>query len=224
MTQGPRPAVSRRLAAVMTAPVGLAGELMSTAFVRDVTRAANSAGWHWNPRRRVDASAAWIADEVRVYGVTGIREEHFVARVEERGEEQEHGGRGAGRDENLIGRDGDAVASAVVIGDGLAEGQDAQAVGIARAAVLESPLGRLPHHGRRVEVRLAKLEVDDVFALPLELLRALEDLHGQKGLDHLGAAGGHGRLRSRRASRRRARTICPSIRGPSRSTSTFEPG
>src|SRR5882724_11682067 len=49
---------------------------------------------------------------------------------------------------------------------------------VGRPAV-ERPLRRLADVGRRVEVRLSDLEVDDLLALPLEGLRARQDLEGR---------------------------------------------
>src|SRR6185503_5879863 len=113
----------------------------------------------------------------------------------------------------------------VVLGDGLAQGQDAERVDVARMAVLERLLGRLTDHRRRLEIRLAVLEVDDVGTRPLQRLRALEHLHREKGLDLPSAPRDH-RLPfpPSRESRIRAATICASMRGPSVKTPTLEPG
>src|SRR5262249_23479706 len=126
--------------------------------------------------------------------------------------------------EDLVGGDRHPVAGEIALGDGLAQGHEPEAVGIPRAAVLEGFLGRFSDHGRRVEVGLAELEVDDVGALPLQLLGALEDLDGEERLDGAGASSDHGETRGRPARRRRVARICRTMRGPSRSTVTLEPG
>src|SRR3970040_185844 len=107
----------------------------------------------------------------------------------------------------------------VVLRDGLPQRHQPQAVRVARPAVLERLLGRLADHRRRVEVGLAELEVDDVLALALELLRPLEDLDGKKGLDGVRALRRHCRARARRAA-----SIWPGLRGPSLNPPPFEPG
>src|SRR2546422_4571113 len=99
----------------------------------------------------------------------------LVARVEEVAEEEEHRRRGPRGHEDLVRRDADAVRRRVVRGDRLAQGEDAEAVRVARAAVLDRLLDRLTDHRRRLEVRLAELEVHDVHARALECLRPFSD-------------------------------------------------
>jgi hypothetical protein len=98
-----------------------------------------------------------------------------------------------------------------VLGDRLTQREDSEGVGVAGAPVLERLLGRLADDRRRLEVRLAELQVDDVDPLPLEGLGALEDLDGQERLDLLRTARepaprspGDCWAGGRRASRRRA--------------------
>src|SRR5436853_515393 len=103
-------------------------------------------------------------------------------------------------------------------------------------AVLDRSLRRLLNGRRCLEVRLAELEVDDVDALALERLGALEHLDGEEGVDGLhpareshqraragGGAGDAGavmpapgdgaRAGSARASRARGAAPRPSRRG-----------
>ena len=141
--------------------------------------------------RHVDRHAARELHELRIAGVVGVGEDHLVARVDQRAEEQQHRGRGARGHQDLVRRYRHAVAGVVVLGDRLAQRQDPEGVGVAGAPVLERLLGRLADDGRRVEVRLPELQVDDVDPLPLEGLGALEDLDGQERLDLLGAARDH---------------------------------
>jgi hypothetical protein len=166
--------------------------------------------------------------EPHEFGITGImrvRQDHLVAALEQGAEEQQHGRRRPRSDEDLVGRDAHPVARLVVLGDGLAQGQDAEGVRVAGAPVLEGLLGGFADDRRRLEVGLAELEMDHVGPLALEGLGALEHLHGQEGLDLLRPAGDHPPAsRAARAIRRRAATICASMRGPSLSTPTLEPG
>src|SRR5713226_2105132 len=103
-----------------------------------------------------------------------------------------------------------------MLGDRFAQRQDAERVSVPGPAVLERLLGGLADDGRRLEVGLAELEVDDVDPLALHGLGALEHLHREERLDLLGAPRG--------LSRQRAARISRSIRGPSLSTPTLEPG
>jgi hypothetical protein len=96
-----------------------------------------------------------------------VREDHLVAALEQGAEEQQHGGRGARGDQDSVRGHVHSVPRPVVLGDGLAQGQDAERVDVASMAVLERLLGRLTDHRRRLEIRLAVLEVDDVGARPL---------------------------------------------------------
>ena len=98
-------------------------------------------------------------------------------------EEEEHRRRGPRGDENLVRRHVDAVRRQVVLGDRLAQRKDAEAVRVARAAVLDRLLDRLADHRGRLEVRLAELEMHDIDARALERLRPLPHLHREERLD-----------------------------------------
>ncbi len=154
-----------------------------------------------------------------------VGEDDLVAALEQGAEEQEHGGRGPRGDQDAVRGHVHAVPRPVVLGDGLAQRKNSQGVDVAGAAVLQRLLGRLADHRRRLEVRLAVLEVDDVGAGPLQRLRALEHLHREEGLDLPGAARDHGvPFPASRPSRSRAAMIWVSMLGPSRNTPTLEPG
>src|SRR5439155_12642041 len=114
-----------------------------------------------------------------------------IAGIQERGEQEEHGRRGPGGYEDLVGRDRHAVARKVMLRDGLAQGHEPEAVRVPGPAVLEGLLGRFPDYGRCVEIGFAELEVDDVGTLPLQLLGALENLDGQERGDGARAPGDH---------------------------------
>jgi hypothetical protein len=169
----------------------------------------------------VDRPALGIADEIRVTRVVRIAQDHLVARIQQVSEEQQHGGRGAGRDEDLIRRDRHTVGARIVLGDRLSERQDPEAMGVARPTVLDRTGQRVSNDRRRLEVGLAELQVHDVDAGALELLRALGDLDGQERLDLLDAPRErHARLL---LTRWRAVRICQSMPGPCRKTPTLLP-
>jgi hypothetical protein len=136
-------------------------------------------------------------------------------------EEQQHGGRRAGRDEDLVDTDGHAVGAEVVFRDRLSQLEDPGAVRVAGASVLDGAVHRIAYRRRRLEIRFAEREIDDVDALPLELLRAFGHLDGEEWFDIGGAARRH---RNAPPVRRRALTISHSMRGPSVSTPTLLPG
>ena len=159
----------------------------------------------------VDGRALGVADEVRVAGVVRIAQDDLVGRIEKVAEDEEHRRRRSRRDEDLVRRDRDAVGRQVVLGDRLAERQDAEAVRVASVTVLDRLLERLADHRWRLEVRLAELEVDHVDARPLERLRALSHLDREERLDLPDPPReAHPALPALRL----ARTICHSIPGP----------
>ena len=123
-----------------------------------------------------------------------VGEDDLVAALEQGAEEQQHGGRRSRRDQDAVRRHVHPIPRPVVLGDGLAQREDAQGVSVTGAAVLQRLLGRLPDHRRRLEVGLAELEVDDIDAGPLQRLRALEHLHREKRLDLPGPARDHAPL------------------------------
>ena len=165
-------------------------------------------------------NASGIADEVRIAGVIRIRQHDLVAGVEKMAEQEQHGGRGAGRDEDALGRDVDTVRHAVVLGDRLAKREDAQAVGVLGAAILQSLLRCVSDDSGRFEVGLAELQVNHVDAPPLEVFCPLAHLDGEEWLDQRAARRHHPVF----PKRLRARRICHIMRGPSRRTLDLLPG
>jgi len=169
----------------------------------------------------VDRPPLGVLDEVRIARVVRIAQHDLVAGIQQMSEQQQHRGRGAGRDEDLVGRDRHAVGARVVLRDRLPQRQDAQAVRVARPAVLDRARQGVADGRWRLEIGLAELEVDDVDAGALELLGSLRDLDGEERLDLLDALReGHER---RLPTRRRARATCQSMAGPWRSTPTLLP-
>ena len=123
--------------------------------------------------------------------------------------------------EDLIGRDRHAVRSGVVLRDRFTKRQDPQAVRVARPAVLDRAGEGVADDRRRLEIRLAELEMHDVDPGALELLGSLRDLDGEKRLDLLDPA--RERHGPRLPTFRLAWAICQSIPGPWRRTPTLLP-
>ena len=169
----------------------------------------------------VDRLSLGVADEVRIARIVGIAQDDLVPGIQQMPEEQQHGRRGAGRDENLIRRDRHAVRARVVLRDRFPQRQDSEAVRVPCTAVPDRAREGVTNDRRRLEVGLAELEVDHVDASPLELLGPLGHLDRQKWLDVLDPPRErHDRLR---VTLLRALRICQSIPGPCRRTRTLLP-
>ncbi len=152
-----------------------------------------------HPDRDGHRGGAHEAGQRLVDGVARVGHEDLVARVDQAEDGVQHHALAADRDEDLLRIGGHALAQVHVGGDGLAQGGDARERRVVGGALVEGLLGRLAHVGRRIEVRLADLEVDDRSALGLERPGAGADLEGALGADgaHAGGraqtrAGGHG--------------------------------
>ena len=83
--------------------------------------------------------------DVAVGGIAGRGERDPVARLEGGEKRQLKRRRGAGRDDDLGGLDRDAVLFAVMPGDRLAQGRDAERVGIADAVFGQGAPRRVEH-------------------------------------------------------------------------------
>jgi len=106
------------------------------------------------------------------------------------------------------------IGPRVVLGDRLAQLADAETMRVARAAVLSAFSRAVAHHRRRLEVRLAVLEMHDIDSARSKVPARSADLDGEKRLD-LADATRDARLqrrRSSRATRSRAVMICHIIR------------
>ncbi|OPZ76310.1 MAG: hypothetical protein BWY79_01680 [Actinobacteria bacterium ADurb.Bin444] len=85
----------------------------------------------------------------------------------------------------------DVVGAGVVVAHGLAQLRRAQAVGVVGVAPLDSgDAGRFDGL-RRVEIGLAQLQVYHLLAGALELLGALQDVHGDERLQAVDAVTDH---------------------------------
>ena len=172
--------------------------MIRIALVRGVIFSRMAAGVYWNP------SPSWTGtqtgrpfektDEIGIAGVVGIGDDHLVALLEKGREEDHHGRRGAGGDEDLIGRNGHAVALSIMIADRLPQFQEAETVGVVGLPLLQGAHAGLLDALRRVEIRLSDLEMDDIFAAPFHLLRGFQDIHDDEGRDLRGSFSDH-RLR-----------------------------
>ena len=160
----------------------------------------------------VDRLPLGVADEVRIARVVGIAQDHLVAGIQEVTEQEQHGGRGARRDENLVWRDRHAVRPRVVLRDRFAKRQNTEAMRVAGPPVLDRASQGIADGRRSLEVGLTELEVDHVEAGALELLGALGDFDGEKRLDLLDPP--RERHGCRLPTLRRACRICQNMPGP----------
>ena len=90
------------------------------------------------------------------------------------------------------------MAQFQVLGDGLAQLEDAVGGGVAMVAVAQRLDRRLDHVVGRLEIRLADAQVDDVAALGLELLGAGQHLEGALGAEPRDRSRGLQHIRSSR--------------------------
>ena len=128
---------------------------------------------------RIDDDGLGVAEQhdVRVRDPVGGRDHDLVARVEQSGTHVEDRVLGAGRDDHLGARVGEAVVAPELGDNGVLEFRNAIRVRIAGKAAAN---GRDPGIGnvcRRVEVGLAGAERQHVLALGLELQGARGDGH-----------------------------------------------
>ena len=129
-------------------------------------------------RRRADEAGQRLVDRV-----AGIRDEDLVAGVDQAEDRVQHHALATDRDEDLERLDREALARGGIGGDRLAQGRDPGERRVVRRAGVERRLRGLPDVGRRVEVGLAELEVDDRAALRLERAGAGGHLEGALGAD-----------------------------------------
>jgi len=134
-----------------------------------------------------DGNAAEEADEIGIAGVVRIGDDDLVARADEGGKEEQHGGRRARCHDHLVGADRNAVAVRVVFADRFPELQQSQAVRVVGLSVPQRPDAGFLDARRRIEVGLPHFEVNDVFAPLFHLLGLLEDVHDDEGRDIAGA-------------------------------------
>ncbi len=135
------------------------------------------------------------AQELPIAGVGRVAHQHLVTWVDQRGGEQQQGGRGPSRHHHTLGADKHAMRLLVEAGDGLAQGGQAQGAGVGQGRVAAHDALQFGAHGRwRAKVGLAQVEPDHAVAGRFERGGALAELHGQEGCDGLGALGDlHGR-------------------------------
>ena len=113
----------------------------------------------------------------------GVRVDDLVARVRERHDGEEHDRLGARRHHDLVRLDRNAARLLDVLGDRLAQLGQAGRRPVVGGPRVERPLGRVADVRRRVEVRLADLQVHDRLALALERPRPRQHLEGGLGAE-----------------------------------------
>ena len=165
--------------------------------------------------------AAEEGDVVGIRRIAGVGHDDLVARVEQRAKEQEHGRRGALRDDDRLGIDVDPVVGAVPLGERVSQVRVAERLRVVGAAIGHRGLGRARDDRRRREVGVADLKPHDVAAGRLELLGACDQIHHDERADGLRAVRDVGqdrllgalcRIPARFVRRRGARRRCPAPR------------
>ena len=142
--------------------------------------------------RDYDGLALGQRDALGVGHPVGRGDDDLLALVDEGLDEVEEGALGPGGDDDLLGRVFDPEVLLEALGDGLAQGEDAVAIGVSCEVVADGlDPGLLDVLGRR-EIRLADAEVDDVDALGLHGLGLGRDLQGGGGADALDFFRDHG--------------------------------
>ena len=111
-----------------------------------------------------------------VDGEAGVRVDDLGAGLRERQQGEEHDGLGAGGNDDLLPLVLEAAALTSVAGDGLPDLRDARGGDVVGEARVQRVDGGSLDVGRRLEVGLADLEVNDVDALGLEGLCPRQDL------------------------------------------------
>ena len=157
--------------------------------------------------RKGHATRTREIDHRGVDGKAGVRVDRFIARVEQGEQCVEHDWLRARRDDDLRRIDGEAAPRPQICGDRVAELDDTGGWRVVRLAPLERRDAGRDHRGRRVEVRLADLQMDDVAAFRLERSRLRE--HLECGL---GAEAGHSWGERSHRKRVESRPLAASLR------------
>ena len=124
---------------------------------------------------------------VRVGHPVRRRDDHLVARVEQGAAEVEDRLLGAARDQDLVALVLEAIVAAELADDRVLQLVRAVDIRVTREAAADRRDAGLGDVRRRVEIRLAGTEADDVLALGLEACRARGDGERGRGLDALDA-------------------------------------
>ena len=118
-----------------------------------------------------------------------VGEQHFIPRVQQRPEDEDHGRGGPRGDDELLRGHPDPVLLPVMLAQRLPQFDEPLGVGVLGFARGHGPVGRVLDHRGGVVVRLADLQVDDLLPGALQLLGPLQDVHHQKRGDLPGPAG-----------------------------------
>ena len=173
------------------------GLLIMNSLVRGVIAAASCAGGDLVALRRAgvhaDRHAVGQQRHVGIGHPVGRRNHAFIARIEQRGAGIETGLLGPGGDQDLAALIGQAVVALELGDDGVFQFRRAVDRGIARDPLANGLDARICDMRRRVEIRFAGRQSDDVFAFGFELGGPGGHGEGRGGLNLLNALGkGHG--------------------------------
>jgi hypothetical protein len=135
--------------------------------------------------RNDDRGGVGEEHHVRIRNPVGTRNDDFVARVEQRLGEIIEALLAADGNQDLTGAVVEAVVTAKLLGDRLAQRRDARHRGVTGEAGIDRIDGRLLDVLRRVEVGLACAKADDVLAFGAQLRCPRGDRQGRRRLDPL---------------------------------------
>ena len=121
------------------------------------------------------------ADHGLVDGEAGIGIDDLILFFHQRQHGEENDGLAAGDNDHLVGGDGDVPGGGDVLGDGLAQLRQPGRGPVVGPALVQGLGGGLDHVGGGVEVGLADLQVDDVFALGFQGPRLDQHFEGGFG-------------------------------------------
>jgi len=116
-------------------------------------------------------------NKILVTGVTGIGKDDLVVRIKDRQHREKQSGGCAGGNQDLIGRNADAVFPKIKIADGLSELQQSQRVRVQGFILGQGVPGRLHNYRRCREIGFAHFHMDNVFTLSFQFLGFGHDIH-----------------------------------------------
>ena len=171
----------------MTVPVGLAG-LARISPAGGLAQRVEHVDGRLEPRLgaavEFDDAAAERGERVAVGGIAGPRQHYRVARVECGEEDQrERAGRPRG-DDDVVRADVDPGRDAMMLGDGLAQLEDAERLGVAEHLRVEGEPRSAQHRLRGGRRGLAGGEREDVSVGAAAFGRGLPHVHDVERLDH----------------------------------------
>ena len=176
-------AICFRSAAGIVPPVGFCGEFSTTILVFGLRRLRKRSRSKEKPR---DSSSgmgtAFGAEEANhrfVNREAGVGVDHFIARLEQRQHGEENDRFAARHHRNVLRAHADAARGRNVGGDGLAQIGKALRGAVMRPAFVQRFLGSFHNVGRRREIGLADLQMDNALALRLQRARSDQHIEGR---------------------------------------------